>query len=218
MRRHLGCGPLVSPELTPFLNLPHMTSPAFSVCVYCGSRPGAEPHYTAAAEQVGQWIGQHGGQLVYGGGNNGLMGTVAQATLNAGGRVVGVIPKALVEKEWANHSCTELHVVDTMHERKRLMADKADAFLALPGGIGTFEELFEVWTWRQLGYHDKPVGILNSLGYYDSLMAFIGQVVNQGFMADWQTDLVTLGTEPEALLQSLVQKAGFSPRAKVELI
>jgi hypothetical protein len=105
-----------------------------------------------------------------------------------------------------------------MHERKRLMADKADAFLALPGGIGTFEELFEVWTWRQLGYHDKPVGILNSLGYYDGLMAFIGQVVTQGFMADWQTELVTLGTEPEALLQSLVQKAGFSPRAKIELL
>jgi uncharacterized protein (TIGR00730 family) len=105
-----------------------------------------------------------------------------------------------------------------MHERKRLMADKADAFLALPGGIGTFEELFEVWTWRQLGYHDKPVGILNSLGYYDGLMAFIGQVVQDGFMGDWQTDLVTLGNEPEGLLQSLVQKAGFSPRAKVELL
>jgi hypothetical protein len=98
------------------------------------------------------------------------------------------------------------------------MAEKADAFLALPGGIGTFEELFEVWTWRQLGYHDKPVGILNSMGYYDGLMAFIGQVVAQGFMGEWQTELVTLGTEPEALLQSLVQKAGFAPRAKVELI
>jgi hypothetical protein len=105
-----------------------------------------------------------------------------------------------------------------MHERKRLMADKADAFLALPGGIGTFEELFEVWTWRQLGYHEKPVGILNSLGYYDGLMAFIDQVVQEGFMGDWQTDLVTLGSEPEALLQNLVQKAGFSPRAQIELL
>jgi uncharacterized protein (TIGR00730 family) len=170
------------------------------------------------AKQVGTWIGAHGGQLVYGGGRNGLMGLVAEATMAAGGTVVGIIPTALVEKEWAHHGCTELHVVDTMHERKRLMAEKADAFLALPGGIGTFEELFEVWTWRQLGYHDKPVGILNSLGYYNGLMAFIGQVAQDGFMADWQTELVTVGTEPETLLQSLVQKAGFSPRAKVELL
>eukprot|EP01030_Chromulinospumella_sphaerica_P004108 gene4108-4022_t len=193
-------------------------SPVFSVCVYCGSKPGKQPEFAQIAVQVGTWIGAHGGQLVYGGGRNGLMGLMAEATLAAGGTVVGIIPTALVEKEWAHHGCTELHVVDTMHERKRLMADKADAFLALPGGIGTFEELFEVWTWRQLGYHDKPVGILNSLGYYDGLMAFIGQVVQEGFMGEWQTELVTLGTEPEALLQTLVQKAGFSPRAKVELI
>jgi uncharacterized protein (TIGR00730 family) len=105
-----------------------------------------------------------------------------------------------------------------MHERKRLMAEKADAFLALPGGIGTFEELFEVWTWRQLGYHDKPVGILNSNGYYDGLMSFIGQVVKEGFMADWQTSLVTVETAPEVLLQVLVEAAGFSPPAKTELL
>ena len=194
------------------------TSPAFSVCVYCGSKSGHQPEFAQIAVQVGTWIGQHGGQLVYGGGRNGLMGLVAEATLAAGGTVVGIIPTALVEKEWAHHGCTELHVVATMHERKRLMADKADAFLALPGGIGTFEELFEVWTWRQLGYHDKPVGILNSNGYYDGLLAFIGQVVEQGFMGHWQTELVTVGTEAGPLLQSLVQKAGFSPRAKVELL
>ena len=194
------------------------TSPAFSVCVYCGSRNGDDPRFAEVARQVGTWIGAHGGQLVYGGGRNGLMGIVAQATLAAGGQVIGIIPSALVEKEWAHHGCTELHVVDTMHERKRMMAERADAFLALPGGIGTFEELFEVWTWRQLGYHDKPVGILNSHGYYDGLMTFIDQVVHDGFMAEWQTDLVTVGTEPEALLQSLVEKAGFSPRAKVELL
>ncbi len=123
------------------------------------------------------------------------MGLVAQATLDAGGTVVGIIPSALVEREWAHDGCTELHVVNTMHERKRLMAEKADAFLALPGGIGTFEELFEVWTWRQLGYHDKPVGILNSQGYYDGLMAFIDQVVHKGFMTDWQTQLVKVGKE-----------------------
>ena len=193
-------------------------SAAFSICVYCGSKTGNQPEFSQLAVQVGNWIGSHGGQLVYGGGRNGLMGLVAEATMAAGGTVVGIIPKALVEKEWAHHGCTELHVVDTMHERKQLMAEKADAFLALPGGIGTFEELFEVWTWRQLGYHDKPVGILNSQGYYDGLMAFIGQVVQAGFMADWQTDLVVVGRDPEPLLQRLVETAGFAPAAKVALL
>jgi uncharacterized protein (TIGR00730 family) len=193
-------------------------APAFSICVYCGSKTGNTPEFARIATQVGTWIGTHGGQLVYGGGRNGLMGLVAEATLAAGGRVVGIIPTALVEKEWAHHGCTELHVVDTMHERKRLMAEKADAFLALPGGIGTFEELFEVWTWRQLGYHNKPVGILNCLGYYDGLMGFIGQVVEEGFMADWQTSLVRVHHSPEVLLQELVEAAGFSPPAKIDLI
>jgi len=197
---------------------PIQTSPAFSLCVYCGSKPGNELEFSQIAIQVGTWIGQHGGQLVYGGGRNGLMGLVAEATLAAGGSVIGIIPQALVEKEWAHHGCTELHVVDTMHERKRLMAEKSDTFLALPGGIGTFEELFEVWTWRQLGYHDKPIGILNSLGYYDKLLGFIGQVVEQGFMGEWQTELVTVGTEPETLLRSLVEAAGFSPLAHTEQI
>lgn len=188
-----------------------MTSPAFSVCVYCGSRPGASPLFSETAQTVGHWIGSHGGQLVYGGGCNGLMGTVAQATLDAGGRVVGVIPKALVEKEWANHSCTELHVVDTMHERKRLMAEHADAFLALPGGIGTFEEFFEVWTWRQLGYHDKPVGLLNLGGYYDALLQFLQHTVQQQFMGSWQMDLIRVDIDALRLLPDLVQAAGLSP-------
>ncbi len=192
------------------------TSASFSICVYCGSKPGHNRAFSQMAIEVGSWIGQHGGQLVYGGGRNGLMGLVAEATLAAGGTVVGIIPTALVEKEWAHHGCTELHVVPTMHERKRLMAEKADAFLALPGGIGTFEELFEVWTWRQLGYHDKPVGILNSEGYYDGLISFIDGVVQAGFMAEWQTQLVSIGTEPKALLQSLVEKAGFSPPAQMQ--
>lgn len=195
-----------------------MTSPAFSVCVYCGSRPGSEPHFTDAARRVGQWIGHHGGQLVYGGGNNGLMGTVAQATLDAGGRVIGVIPTALVDKEWANHSCTELHVVDTMHERKRLMAEHADAFLALPGGIGTFEEFFEVWTWRQLGYHDKPVGLLNLGGYYDGLLQFLRHTVEQQFMGDWQMDLVRVDSDAKRLLPDLVQAAGLSPAPRLDAI
>jgi len=194
------------------------TTPNFSLCVYCGSRPGTNPAFTKAAIQVGKWIGEHGGQLVYGGGCNGLMGTVAQATLDAGGRVVGIIPKALVEKEWANHSCTELIVVDTMHERKRLMAEHSDAFLALPGGIGTFEEFFEVWTWRQLGYHDKPVGLLNIAGYYDSLMGFLQSGVEQQFMSEWQMGLMQMDNDAKRLLPALVQGAGLAPEDHLDAV
>jgi uncharacterized protein (TIGR00730 family) len=143
---------------------------------------------------------------------------VAQATLDAGGRVVGIIPKALVEKEWALHDCTELHIVDTMHDRKRMMAERSDAFVALPGGIGTFEELFEVWTWRQLGYHDKPVGILNCAGYYDGLLAFLAHTVEQQFLSDWQMSLIQTSDEPAALLSSLVQAAGLAPAPRLEEI
>ena len=191
-----------------------MNTPAFSICVYCGSRPGHHPEFTAVATQVGTWIGAHGGQLVYGGGRNGLMGTVADATLDAGGRVIGVIPKALVEKEHAHLGCTELHVVETMHERKRLMAEHADAFLALPGGIGTLEEFFEVWTWRQLGYHDKPVGLLNLDGYYDSLLVFLNSSVNKGFMSDGLMPLINVDTQATPLLKSLVQAAGLTSNSQ----
>ena len=185
---------------------------AFSLCVYCGSREGVAGAFVQAAAQVGRWIGEKGGQLVYGGGNNGLMGVMANAALEAGGRVVGVIPSALVEKEWAKLDCTELHVVDNMHERKRMMAERADAFLALPGGIGTFEEFFEVWTWRQLGYHDKPVGLLNLDGYYDALLAFLRSSVAHGFMNDWQMDLVRVGTQPDPLLQGLLEASSLASR------
>lgn len=195
-----------------------MTAPAFSLCVYCGSRPGTNPTFADAARAVGQWIGRHGGQLVYGGGRNGLMGIVADATMAAGGQVIGIIPKALVEREWAHHGCTELHVVDNMHERKRLMADKADAFLALPGGIGTFEEFFEVWAWRQLGYHDKPVGLLNVAGYYDGLMAFMRTGVEQQFIGGAQMDLIRIDSDALKLLPELVQAAGLSPAARLDAI
>ena len=191
-------------------------SPAFSICVYCGSRPGTEPAFAEAARQVGLWIAQNKGQLVYGGGHNGLMGMMADACLQAGGRVVGVIPKALVEKEWAHSGCSELHVVENMHERKSLMAERADAFLAMPGGIGTFEEFFEVWTWRQLGYHDKPVGLLNIKGYYDNLLAFLSTSVQQGFMNAEQMQLIRSGTNTELLLNSLVTEAGLAP-SKLDL-
>ena len=190
-----------------------MFRPAFSICVYCGSRAGDQPEFSEVARQVGTWIGEHGGQLVYGGGSNGLMGVVADATLAAGGRVMGVIPRALVEREWAHNGCTELHIVETMHERKRIMAEHADAFLALPGGIGTLEEFFEVWTWRQLGYHDKPVGLLNFKGYYDNLLAFLDSSTKAGFMNERLMGLIRTGTEAVPLLQELVQAAGLSPTA-----
>ncbi len=187
-----------------------MSHPSFSVCVYCGSRAGHDEQYTRLAHTVGTWIAERGGQLVYGGGSGGLMGTVAAATLAAGGRVVGVIPKALVEKEWAKADCSELHVVDNMHDRKRMMAERADCFLALPGGIGTLEEFFEVWTWRQLGYHDKPVGLLNTNGFYDGLLSFMRHCTTQGFMGDWQMDLIRSEADPLVLLPALVEAAGFA--------
>jgi uncharacterized protein (TIGR00730 family) len=193
-------------------------SPAFSICVYCGSRPGLNPAFAAAAAQVGHWIGERGGQLVYGGGKSGLMGIVADAALQSGARVVGVIPKALVEKEWAHRGCTELHIVDTMHDRKRMMAERADAFMALPGGIGTFEELFEVWTWRQLGYHDKPIGILNIARYYDRLLEFLASSVIEQFLGDWQMALVHSSDQYELLLEGLVQAGIMAPAASLDQI
>lgn len=195
-----------------------MTKPAFSVCVYCGSRPGARPEFAEAAARVGTWIARHGGQLVYGGGGNGLMGIVADAALKAGGRVVGIIPQSMVEREWAHKGCTELHVVDTMHTRKRKMAEHCDAFLALPGGIGTFEEFFEAWTWRQLGYHAKPVGLLNTAGYYDAMLQFLGNSVRQQFMGEAQMNLIRASADPEQLLQELVQDAGLAPASQLDLI
>ena len=196
-----------------------MTQPAFSICVYCGSRPGGDPLFTTAAQAVGRWIGEHGGQLVYGGGRSGLMGEVAQATRQAGGRVVGVIPQALVDKELANHACDELHIVQTMHERKAIMAEHSDAFLALPGGIGTFEELFEVWTWRQLGYHDKPIGLLNVAGYYNALGNFLQSSVRSGFMGEWQMGLVQINDDCAPLLRDLVEAAGTEkPQAPLRTV
>jgi len=195
-----------------------MTTPAFSIAVYCGSRAGVSPAFARVAAQAGAWIGQRGGQLVYGGGKSGLMGVVADATLQAGGRVVGVIPTSLVERELAHRGCSELHVVDTMHERKRLMAERADAFVALPGGIGTLEELFEVWTWRQLGYHDKPIGLLNVDGYYDALLAFLAHSVQQDFMDTRLMALILAGTDPGQLLPELVQAAGLAGASGLDAI
>ncbi|CAN7382438.1 TIGR00730 family Rossman fold protein [Rhizobacter sp. LjRoot28] len=182
-----------------------------SLCVYCGSSPGTEPAYAAAARQVGTLIGQRGWQLVYGGGRAGLMGIVADAALAAGAPVIGVIPRSLMVRELGHAGLTELHVVDTMHQRKTLMAERADAFVALPGGIGTFEELFEVWTWRQLGYHDKPVGLLNVAGYYDPLLGFLDRSRDQGFIRDAQHELLRVSTDAGDLLERLANEAAHSP-------
>jgi uncharacterized protein (TIGR00730 family) len=176
-----------------------------SICVYCGSRPGRTPAHAVAARDTGRLIGRLGWQLVYGGGRAGLMGEVAEAALTAGGRVVGVIPRSLMERELGHPGLSELHVVETMHERKRLMAERSDAFLALPGGIGTLEELFEVWTWRQLGYHDKPVGLLNTDGYYDRLLAFVADMAGEGFVPPAQRELLQVDSQPGPLLQRLGQ-------------
>lgn len=187
-------------------------TPNFSLCVYCGSRAGADPRYAEVAAEVGRWIGTHGGQLVFGGGNNGLMGVLADAALRSGARVVGIIPHSMVEREWAKRDCTELHVVDNMHQRKSMMAERADAFLALPGGIGTFEELFEAWTWRMLNFHRKPVALLDQDGYYQGLLEFLRHGVRLGFMNETQMELLTVGSDPAKLLPQLVQAAGFDPQ------
>jgi hypothetical protein len=181
-----------------------------TLCVYCGSRTGANPAFATAARRVGTAIGQRGWQLVYGGGRVGLMGVVADAALAAGARVIGIIPQTLMEREVGHAGLTELHVVQTMHERKRMMAEHADAFLALPGGIGTFEELFEVWTWRQLGYHDKPLGLLDVDGYYAPLLEFMERTVGQGFVDAAQRALLQTGADPETLLD---QFGRLIPRA-----
>ena len=180
-------------------------TPAFSICVYCGSRPGERPEFTHVAQAVGRWIGERRGQLVYGGGRTGLMGTVAEATRQAGGRVVGIIPKALVDKELANTLCDELHIVDTMHERKAMMGERADAFLAMAGGIGTFEELFEIWTWGQLGIHDKPLALLNVAGFYDPLATFLDNTVEAGFLKQAHRAMAMTDTQPETLLDRMEQ-------------
>lgn len=187
------------------MNAPRATT--LSLCVYCGSRAGDDPAFEVAARAIGQGIGERGWRLVYGGGRAGLMGSVADAALAAGAEVIGVIPQALMGRELGHGGLTELHVVDTMHERKRLMAERSDAFIALPGGIGTFEELFEVWTWLQLGYHTKPVGLLNAAGYYDGLLAFLDHSVARGFVPAAQRDLLQVQADAEALLDRMAALA-----------
>lgn len=178
-----------------------------NLCVFCGSRSGSDPAHGEAAGQLGRLLGTGGHGLVYGGGKVGLMGIVADAALHAGAPVVGVIPQALLAREVGHTGLSEQIVVADMHARKRAMAERADAFVALPGGIGTLEELYEVWTWHQLGYHDKPVGLLNVCGYYDRLLEFMDHSVAQGFLdAAWR-QLLIVERDPATLLARLAEAA-----------
>ena len=174
-----------------------------SLCVYCGSRNGHDEAHLAAAREVGRQIGLRGWRLVYGGGSTGLMGAVADAALAAGAEVIGVIPERLIQKELGHGGVTDLQVVDSMHERKHRLAMQSDMFIALPGGIGTMEEIFEVWTWRQLGYHRKAVGLLNVAGYYDNLLRFINDCRDGGFLWPDVQELLQVNSDIPALLDSL---------------
>ncbi len=173
------------------------------VCVFCGSSPGASPRYLAAANALGVLLAQRGLGLVYGGASIGLMGKLADAVLAEGGEVIGVIPRAMVSKEVAHAGLLDLRVVDSMHERKALMADLSDAFIALPGGIGTLEELLEILTWSQLGIHAKPCGVLNVRGYFDGLLGLLDHVVAERFMRSEHRAMLLAEPTPEALLDAL---------------
>ncbi|MEM5273993.1 TIGR00730 family Rossman fold protein [Cupriavidus taiwanensis] len=183
-----------------------------SVCVYCGSSPGNRPEYAQGARLLGRTLAESGLTLVYGGGKVGLMGIVADAVLEHGGHAVGIIPEALMQKEVGHRGLTELHVVRNMHERKQMMADRADAFVAMPGGVGTFEELFETFTWLQLGYHAKPVGLLNLAGFYDGMLGFLSHAVREGFLKQVHAELLHVGDTPAGLLAQLAA----APRVRVD--
>jgi uncharacterized protein (TIGR00730 family) len=173
------------------------------ICVFLGSSVGRRPIYRETAQRFGALIAERGIGLVYGGGAVGLMGLLADAASAAGGEVIGVIPEALRAREHDHPGLSQLHVVRTMHERKAMMADLSDGFVALPGGIGTFEELFEVWTWAQLGYHAKPCGLLNVGGFYDGMSHFVDHVVDEGFLQPEHRRMLIVEREPAAMLDTM---------------
>jgi uncharacterized protein (TIGR00730 family) len=175
-----------------------------SICVYCGSAKGTNPAYQTSAEEVGKFLADNKIRLVYGGGNVGLMGVVSDTAMAHGGEVVGIIPRFLLEREVGHKEITELRVVESMHERKEMMASLADGFLVLSGGIGTLEELFEVFTWRQLDLHQKPIGILNTNGYYNFLISFLENAVTQGFLHESALAYVLIETDAQTLLQKML--------------
>jgi uncharacterized protein (TIGR00730 family) len=172
-------------------------------CIFCGSSPGARPAYTEAAEDLGMLLVENGITLVFGGATVGLMGRLADTVVSEGGEAIGVIPQALVDREIAHVGLTDLHVVDTMHERKQRMADLADAFVALPGGLGTLDELFEIYTWAQLGLHRKPIGLMNVEGYFDGLVGFLEHAVAERFVRDDHREMLIVEEEPAPMLERL---------------
>jgi uncharacterized protein (TIGR00730 family) len=178
------------------------------VCVYAGSNPGSDPAYAEAARSLATVLAERGIGLVYGGGRVGLMGVLADTVLDAGGEAIGVMPQALIDREIGHGGLTELRVVDSMHERKAQMAELSDAFVAVPGGIGTLEELIEVYTWSQLGIHHKPCGVLNVRGYYDHLAAFLDHAVGEGFLRPQHRAVLSVASDPAGLLDLM---AGYEP-------
>ena len=186
-----------------------------AVCVFCGSSPGNDPAYAEAARTLGITLAERGITLVFGGGRVGLMGVVADAALGAGGEVIGVMPKALVEREIVHTGLTKLHVVSSMHERKAMMSELSEGFVALPGGNGTLEEFFEVLTWAQLGEHDKPCGLFNVAGYYDPLLAVFDRMVDRAFLKQEHRKLVLVEGDPSALLERF---EGYEPPKTVKWV
>ncbi len=182
--------------------------PLQSICVFCGASLGHDPAYQQAAEALGRTLAERGLRLIYGGGEVGLMGKLADAVLAAGGEVIGIIPQSLQRSEIGHKGLTRLEVVDGMHARKARMAELSDAFIALPGGLGTLEELFEVWTWAQLGYHSKPLGLLDVAGFYQGLSAFLDQTVGAGFIRPPHRGLLHQAEDPAQLLDLLQQQQG----------
>ena len=179
-------------------------TPINSICVYCGSSPGRIEAYGSAGCALAKSLVSRNIRLVYGGAGIGIMGMVADQVLKLGGQAIGVIPKSLAHKEVAHKNLTELHVTQSMHERKMLMAELSDGFIALPGGIGTLEELFEIWTWAQLGFHNKPCGLLNVEGYYDSLIGFLDHVLAEQFVKKDHHAMLIVETNPDALLDHYI--------------
>ncbi len=186
-----------------------------SICVFCGSSPGNDPAYAEAASRLGRILAERDTTLVYGGGHVGLMGVVADAALGAGGDVVGVMPRSLVDREIGHTGLTKLHVVGSMHERKALMSELSDGFVALPGGNGTLEEFFEVLTWAQLGEHGKPCGLLNVAGYYDPLLRVFDRMVEKDFLRGTHRELVLVAEDPSSLLQRF---EGYEPPKTIKWI
>ena len=174
-----------------------------NICVYCGSNSGNDPSFVAAAKDLGSTIAAHGYGLVYGGANIGLMGTVADSVLASAGIVTGVMPKSLADKQIAHPGLSELIVTVSMHERKARMADLSDAFISLPGGLGTFEELFEIWTWAQLGFHQKPIAVLNVNGYYDKLIEFLEDSATKGFIKAAHQKMLLVSDSPAELIHKI---------------